>query len=91
MAWQPLGRNGRSLTADGSAVTTDADGLGDKPKLHKRPVIDSLCDAPAFCGSRVEGCATVGSKLPISSTERRVLSALAHAMIALPARPKPRG
>jgi hypothetical protein len=40
MAWQPLGRNGRSLTADGSAVTTDADGLGDKPKLHKRPVID---------------------------------------------------
>jgi hypothetical protein len=40
MAWQPLGRNGRSLTADGSAVTTDADGLGDKPKLHKRPVSD---------------------------------------------------
>jgi len=40
MAWQPLGRNGRSLTADGSAVTTNADGLGDKPKLHKRPVID---------------------------------------------------
>jgi hypothetical protein len=40
MAWQPLGRNGRSLTADRSAVTTDADGLDDKPKLHKRPVID---------------------------------------------------
>ncbi len=31
MAWPPLGRNGRPLTADGSAVTTDADGLGDKP------------------------------------------------------------
>jgi hypothetical protein len=42
MAWQPLGRNGRSLTADGSAVTTNADGLDDKPKLHKRPVIDRL-------------------------------------------------
>jgi hypothetical protein len=40
MAWQPLGRNGRSLIADRSAVTTDADGLADKPKLQKRPVID---------------------------------------------------
>ena len=42
MARQPLGRNGRSrpLTADGSAVTTDACGLGDKPKLHKASVID---------------------------------------------------
>ena len=47
MAWQPLGRNGRSLTADGSAVTTDADGLADKPKLHKRPVIDPPPDASA--------------------------------------------
>ena len=40
MAWQPLGRNGPSLSADGSAVTTDADGLGDKPNLHKRPISD---------------------------------------------------
>jgi hypothetical protein len=47
MAWQPLGRNGRSLTADGSAVTTDADGLADKLKLQERPVIDPR-DMPAI-------------------------------------------
>jgi hypothetical protein len=52
MAWQPLGRNGRSLSADGSAVTTDADGLGHTPKLHKRPVIDGESEKPGVPASR---------------------------------------
>ena len=52
MAWQPLGRNGRSLTADGSAVTTDADGLGDKPKLHKRPASMNESEKPGVPASR---------------------------------------
>jgi hypothetical protein len=37
VAWQPLAQNGRPMTADGSTFTTDADGLGHKPKVHERP------------------------------------------------------